>query len=453
MNYASRAVILVVLLACVETTCGAKLPPAAVGPPRYPDFVFPVLAPADPRMAELEKLHQTGWQILQAGDVDRAEREFQAVLKRSEAFYPSEAALGYVELSRAHYLQAVEHFDRVLKDRATYVSALVGRGEALLGLSRDADALASFEAALREDATLAEVSRRVEVLRARAAQDNVAAARSAAQAGRLDDAIRAYEQAIAASPESAFLFRDLADVEAKQGKTEQALQHYRKSIQIDPADVASRVHIAELLEAAGDVDGATAMYTEAYGLEPRADIKRHLDALEARAAYLRLPAEYRALPEQPAITRGDLAAVIGIRLEALLNGATPQAVLVTDVRNHWASNWILAVLRAGVMDAYENHTFQPRTPIRRSDLAQAVSRVLKLIAARQPALLKEWQGRQARMTDVGVSNLNYADVSLAVSSGVLTLGEGELFQLSRPVSGAEAIDAVAQLERVDSSVQ
>jgi hypothetical protein len=128
-------------------------------------------------------------------------------------------------------------------------------------------------------------------------------------------------------------------------------------------------------------------------------------------------------------------------------------MLVTDIRNHWASRWIMLVVRAGVMDAFDNHTFQPRNVVRRSDLAQAVSRVLKLVAAGEPALLKEWQGRQAKMTDVGVSNLNYADASLAVSAGILPLADGELFQLSREVSGAEAVDAVTKLERLYNSAK
>jgi len=56
--------------------------------------------------------------------------------------------------------------------------------------------------------------------------------------------------------------------------------------------------VAEILDARGDIEGAVAMYTEAYGLEPSPEIKRHLDALEERAAYMRLPAEYRALPDE-----------------------------------------------------------------------------------------------------------------------------------------------------------
>jgi Tfp pilus assembly protein PilF len=453
MSHILRAGVSILLVTSVMAACGAKLPPAVAGPPHYPEFIFPALTPPDPRLAPLAMLHQSGWEVLQSGDAAGAERAFQAVLKKSPTFYPSEAALGYVEMARKNYPEALTHFDAALKDREGYVSALVGRGETMLALARDGEALASFEAALRADPSLTEVSARVEVLRARAAQDNVAAARKAAQAGRFDEAVKAYQQAIAASPESGFLFRDLADIEARQGNTDQALQHYRTSIQLDPADISSRVHVAEILEARDDVEGATAMYTEAYGLEPSTEIKRRLDALAGRAAYLRLPAEYRALPDQPSITRGDLAALIGIRLEALMAGAPPQAEVVTDIRMHWAAPWIMAVVRAGVMDAYDNHTFQPRTALHRADLAQAVSRVLHLIAGRQPALLKEWQGRQAKMADVGVSNLNYADASLAVSAGVLALTDGETFQLSRPVSGAEAIDAVTKLERLDASVK
>jgi tetratricopeptide (TPR) repeat protein len=453
MKHTLRAIASALLLASAMTACGAKLPPAVAGPPHYPEFVFPALTPSDPRLAELAILHQSGWQFLQAGDANAAERTFLAVLKKSATFYPSDAALGYVELARQNYPEALTHFDHVLQDRTAYVPALVGRGQTLLALSRDGEALASFEAALREDPTLPDVGTRVEVLRARAAQENVAAARKAAQAGQLEEAMQAYEQAIASSPESGFLFRDLADIEVRQGKTDQAMQHYRKSIQLDPADVSSRVHVAEMLEASGDVEGAIAMYTEAYGLDPTVDLKRRIAAMEERAAYLRLPAEYRALPDAPSITRGDLAAVIGIRLEAIVAAAPAQVELMTDIRNHWAASWIMSVTYAGIMDAYENHTFQPRDSVRRADLAQVVSRMLKLIAAREPALLKEWQGRQAKMADVGVSNLNYADASLAVSSGVLSLGADGTFQLSRAVSGAEAIDAVTTLERLYNSAR
>ena len=108
----------------------------------------------------------------------------------------------------------------------------------------------------------------------------------------------------------------------------------------------------------------------------------------------------------------------------------------------------MATASAGVMEPYENHTFQPRNAVRRSDLAQAVARMLKVIAAGRPQLLKDWQSRMQKMADVGVSNLHYADASLSVAAGIIPLVDGGSFQLSRPVSGAEAIDAITRIERL-----
>ena len=427
--------------------------PPVVTTPKYPDYLLPTLPQPDPKQADLLKDHEAAWRSFQAGDLSRADSAFQAILKRSPQFYPSETALGYLELARGNPAAGVDRFDRVLQTNSGYVPALVGRGEALLALARETDALAAFEAAVKVDPQQQAIARRVEVLRARALQANVAAARKAAQANRLDEAAQLYQQALAASPDSAFLVRDLADVEVKQGKTEEALASYRRVLEMDPSDVPSRIRIGEILEARGDVEGALAIYTEANGLEPSSELRRRMAALDARIAYLKLPAEYRAIPDRPSISRGDLASLIGIRLAALLERVSPLPVVITDTRSHWAEEWIMAVARAGVIEAYENHTFQPGTPLSRSDLAHAVARLLKIAAADRPQLLKDWQSRQQKMADVGVSNLHYADVSLSVAAGILPLAEGGLFQLTRPVSGAEAVDAISRVERLSSSAQ
>jgi len=448
-----RVLTLFVLAATLAIGCGRPVTPPVVTAPRFPDYMLPTLPEADPRFAGAIKEHDDAWRWFQSGDLSRAESGFQAVLKKSPQFYPSETALGYLELARRNAEPALERFDRVLQSNANYVPALVGRGEALLAASREADALAAFESAVKVDPQLQAIARRVEVLRARGLQNNVAAARAAAQANRLDEAARLYEQAIAASPESAFLVRDLADVEAKQGKTDQALARYQRAIAMDPTDAASRIHIGEILEAGGDVEGAMKMYTEANDLEPSADLRRRMAALDARVAYLKLPAEYRAIPDQLSITRGDLASLVAIRLAPLLASAPAQAVVITDTRDHWAADWIMTAASAGVMEPYENHTFQPGTALMRSDLAQAVARMLKIVASTRPQLLKDWQSRPQKMSDVGVSNLHYADASLSVAAGILPLADGSQFQLSRPVSGAEAIDAVSRIERLYTSPQ
>jgi hypothetical protein len=120
--------------------------------------------------------------------------------------------------------------------------------------------------------------------------------------------------------------------------------------------------------------------------------------------------------------------------------------VITDVRGNWAATWIMAVARAGVMEPFANHAFQPRTVVRRTDLAQAVARLLPHAAAERPEKIKAWETARLKFSDLSSSHLAYPAASAAVASGILTVAGENAFQPSRPVTGAEATDAIAKLE-------
>jgi tetratricopeptide (TPR) repeat protein len=439
---------LVLLSACAPKTVTAPV----VTAPKFPDFILPA-APAAMADSPAAAAASRGWAFLQSGDLRTAEREFVSALKALPAFYPAEASLGYLELARKDPKAALPHFDRALdlNPQKDDVSAFLGRATALMALNRDADALSAFESALAIDPSQAEVARRVEVLRFRNAEQGIGRAREAARAGRLDEAAQAYTAAIASSPDSAFLYRELAVVERQKGNTDAALEHFRKAASLDP-DAKTFAQIGELLEARGDFDGALKAYGEAAAIEPSADLEKRLDEVRAKTALARLPAEYRAIDEAPQITRADLAALIGIRLSAMLTGGRrSDAALITDVRNHWAATWIMAVARAGVMEPFSNHAFQPRTVVRRADLAQAIAHLLERIAPQNPPRAKAWDAARLKFSDLSPSHLAYPAASVAVASGVLKTAGDNAFQPSKAVTGAEAIDALAKVQALAGS--
>jgi tetratricopeptide (TPR) repeat protein len=311
--------------------------------PKFPDFVRPSVPPSfanSPAAAGEER----GWAFLQAGDLKSAEREFAGVLKVTPSFYPAEASLGYVELARQDPKAALPRFDRALEGRRNDVGSLIGRGQTLLALDRNADALSAFEAAVAADPSLIELARRVEVMRFRGAEQTVERARQAARDGRLDDALQAYRTAITNSPDSPFLYREFAAVELRKGQTDEALTSFRKAVSLDPSDATSQAQIGEILDSRNDFEGAERAYTTALANGAPAAVKTRLEGLRARAALARLPAEYRAIDQAAQITRADLAALIGIRLAPLLESVRrSDAALMTDVRTHWAAPWIFAV--------------------------------------------------------------------------------------------------------------
>ncbi len=446
---AARALALaaILIVAMALATCAKKAPatPVVPGAPRFPEFIFPS-GPSTLASPTIWSEQREAWSVLQAGDAKAADRRFAAILKVAPGFYPAETALGYSALARKDEQAAVTHFDRALAMSSTYTPALAGRGEALLSLGRTEQALASFEAALAADATLASVRSRVDVLKFRGAQQNIENARKAAEAGRVDEARRRYLSAIEASPQSAFLYRELAMVEQKSGDAASALVHADQAVALDAADTRALLLIAEVREASGEWAKAADAYAALNAVEPNDATSAKVDAMRERAAFDAMPAEYRAIEQATVVTRAQLAALLGVRLDELLRRArgAPPAVM-TDVRGNWAAPWILAVARAGVMEAYPNHAFQPAGTVRRGDLAQAVSRVLTLVANEKPRLAARWRDPRPKFADVAPNHLSYPAVARSVSAGIMSPLEGETFQLSRPVTGAEAADAVSKL--------
>ena len=443
-----RAAVLILLLGAVACAPRAAPVPPAPAVARHPEFVFPAVPASLQRAPGVEHIDR-GWRYLQNDDLRNASREFAAALKQNPGLFPAQTGEAYVSLARGEHEPAVRAFDVALKTDSTYVPALVGRGQALLALNREAEALAAFEAALAVDATLTDVRRRVEVLRFRDMQQVIAAARSAANAARLEDARVAYERAIAVSPESAFLHRELGVVERRQGNVEAALRHFRRAVELEPSDAVSLIESGDILAARQDFEAAEAFYRRAASIEPSVELSAKIADVVEKGRDARLPPEFRAIPTAAQITRGDLAALIGVRLEPLVAQAPPRQVVMTDMPGHWAAAWITRVAQAGIVEPFENHTFQPRSAVRRGDLAAAVSRVVTLLAGRDPAL-RERMAERPKIADMSASHLNYPAVAVAVASGVMPLLDGGRFQVNRVVSGAEAIETIDRLRRLSS---
>ena len=432
------------LLAGASACAPKTIPLPVVSAPKFPEFVQPPVPLA--LSGSLAIVNQDrAWWFFQAGDLRNAEREIAIALKLEPAFFPAETAAGYLEMSRKDARAGLSRFDKAIELSGIYTPALVGRGQALVALGREPEAIAAFGAALAVDPSLVELERRIEVLRFRGLERDLAAARDAARAGRAVEAIRAYQAAIESSPDSAFLYRELGAIERQTAAADQALAHYRKAVELEPADAGSIAQIGEILEARGDEAGALRAYADSLAIEPSDAVEARRDVLIARAELAKLPEEYRAIEAALEITRGDLAAVVGVRLSALvLSMRSREPVVVTDVRPHWAETWIMAVARAGVIEPFANHTFQPRAVVRRADLAQAASRLLARIGT--PAQVRTWQNSRAKFTDIAAGHLAYPAASLAVAAGVMAAATDGSFLPARLVTGAEAVQTVQRLQ-------
>ncbi|MCX6349647.1 MAG: tetratricopeptide repeat protein [Candidatus Aureabacteria bacterium] len=87
------------------------------------------------------------------------------------------------------------------------------------------------------------------------------------KAGRIEEAIGAYESSLRLKP-SARTEKNLADAFFRAGREEEAEEHYRRAIALDPAFGQIRNDLAQALSARGRKDEAIAQLTEAIRLQP-----------------------------------------------------------------------------------------------------------------------------------------------------------------------------------------
>ena len=444
-NWANCGLAFLLLTSFLINGCTSAPVPIAPSAPQYLDYLFPNVPEYLSGQTGVQD-HKEAWRALQAGYLTQASVGFSRALNVNREFFPALAGLGYVALAERQPTLALERFREVLVDEPSYVPAWVGQAESLLLSSMEFEALRAYEKALALNPALDTVKRRVEVLRFRRLQNLITAAQKADIDGRHVAAAQAYSEALEISPESAYLYRGLALTEREIGNVGSALENITRANSLEPSNPNGFIFQAEILESMGDLEGAEQAYSEASRLDPSNINTARLATLRARLALSRLPPSYRTISDSVSVTRGELAALVGVRLNSLLF-ILPRdvTILITDTRGHWADPWVRTVTQAGVMEVFPNHTFEPNRILQRGELAKMVDSLLIVIGNRFPEKVVDWKNQNIDFSDLSRRNIQYESAAIAVASGVMSKLQDGTFQLTGFVSGQEAIEVVDRL--------
>ncbi len=89
-----------------------------------------------------------------------------------------------------------------------------------------------------------------------------------AEAGKLPEAIRHFEEAVQLDPNSYRAHYNLARSLEASARPQDAITHYRAALRLQPEDAASHYNLARLLEDAGNLREAIGHYRQAIALQP-----------------------------------------------------------------------------------------------------------------------------------------------------------------------------------------
>jgi hypothetical protein len=99
------------------------------------------------------------------------------------------------------------------------------------------------------------------------------------------------------------------------------------------------------------------------------------------------------------------------------------------------------------MDVFSNHTFQPDNIVKRSTLAEVVSRLLTVLSSERGSDLSRWKAMTPSFEDVPNGSPAYAAAALSVAAGAMTAAGGR-FGSTQPATGADLVAAIARLQQL-----
>ena len=290
-----------------------------------------------------------------------------------------------------------------------------------------------------------------------------------AQKGDYAKAFEAVEKGIGKNPQfiDGYVAKGRIYAKAKRGEDwlENAVKQYDKALKINPNSDKALFYKGEAYKEAYAFGDAAAQFSKV--IELKGDFAKDANSewelvqkIQRAAPGTKIGKKIALIPE---IDRADIAVLFVEELKLLevlqkkqpktyntrfrppedptayATGQKKEEPLANDIADHWAKNWIEDVLKAGAMEDFPDHTFQPDLKITRADYAMFIQNVLLVVTGDQ-SLASKYFGSESRFPDVNPTHYAFNAICLSVDRGIMKADviDGS-FGLAKPVSGADAL--------------
>jgi Tfp pilus assembly protein PilF len=424
--------LLPVLLAVALASC-------ATFEPRSPAFyIEPLPAEVTSRLTLGERIEaEDVWGDLQAGRAEQAAKRLQRLGPDSPVYY---AGLGFVDLERGDLAGAEQAFQTAIRGTPDLVLGHLGLAQVYEKQGRDDLLFSQYLEILKLAPDHPWVKPRFQSLRDRKTEEFLGLASAA---GDAEAAKKDYLSALFFHPESVEAHLGLAELYRKEKNISSALLHLKSAVAARPKDEAPLRAYAETLFEAGQFGRSLEAYETLAGLAPEdKTVEARLAELKDRLGVVELPDLYYAIPKSEAVTREELSALVAVKFKDELGSPPAKPRISVDIATSWAARFILQTTAFGLMDPYDNHTFQPRKPVNRAEFAETLSRLIAFFKGRGRKLIPQIPPERIQIADLATDSFYVRPVTEAVSYQILELSAQRTFRPDAPVAGEEAIRAL-----------
>ncbi len=380
---------------------------------------------------------QQAWDYMRAGRTDKAQK-ILAGLKPANPF--ALAGLGYIALIHNDPASAEDFLVRALDLQHDLISAYLALGQTYQKTGQLDQSYKSFVEALKWDPENSFARKEAERLASIKTSEAMAEAQAAAQAGQIDPSKEAYLRALEYSPKLPDAHLALARIYIKQKDFQSALFHLKTASSNDPRNGALLQEYAEALSQAGQLSRSLDAYQLAAAAAPQdKTVKDRIEQIKNRLGVVDLPDQFNAIASSEAVTKEDVAALIGVQLREVLGDLNPKPPVIVDITTSWAQRYIVKAAALSVMEVYSNHTFQPKKTMNRAELAETLVRLIDVLKKNGANILPQISADRIRIADVPPEHFYHEPIAQALAYQLMDLAPDRTFKPEQPVSGREAI--------------
>ena len=389
---------------------------------------------------QLKKDYDKLWARFLTGKEDpKIIKDSANLLKKEKDFEPVLMLGAYVDLYAGRRAEAERKLETVLARNPRHRIATNYLADLTFARQEYARASELYARLLALDGARTDVEPKRQKAFLLATENLLRNAAKAEQENRPAEAEAIYREALRIAPNEPILHAGLGELLLRQQKWDEALEQFRRQLELDKSSEDGQRHLAEALMNLGRTEDARAVLDRlretGNGDE---ELERRVKELDDLGRWGDDIDQLRQIESSAALTRDQLSAVIVRYFPQVMEfRQTPE--IVTDTGDSWARLEIQTIVGVGLIEPLPNHTFQPSRTVSRGELAVVIgrlSRLLGLSAASTPAI---------PMTDLAVSHPLYSDVQLALSFGMLSLDDAGNFDINGSVSGEEAVSCARQL--------
>ncbi len=382
-------------------------------------------------------LTEEAWTNLVRGDGERAKKALIKLGQESPLYL---AGLGYALYLLNDIQKAEEFFKAALLYYPDLVLIRVGLAQIYQETGREDSAFTEFRNIIKLDPEHPWAKSRYTAFKSQKTTTALQEARAFVSAGETEKGKASYLKALFYSPTSVDAHFSLAGIYNKENNYQSALVHLKAASTYDPENSEILKLYGDILFTIQDHKKSLKIYEKLSLREPdNPQIKERLEIIKSRLGIFELPSQYDNIPTSEAVTKEDVAAVLGVKFKDIIEDPTQQPNIIVDIATSWAAKFILKMTTLGLIDVYANHEFQPKKILNRAELAEILVRLIMYLDEKGYNFIQQIPLNRIQITDVTPSNFYYQPILTIISYDIMSLFSNKTFKPDSTITGRETI--------------